>query len=208
MNSRPMLFLLSLACLAPAAAAQAQTPLPASVQAQTLPTLTFTHDGSGAGTLNGQAVTYQAYLFDITGFSNVGPDPNNAYTIYSFSNTSIQSSPNFLQITPYDLPTGSDGWSFSNSPDFTISTSATKGIHATDPTFGLIIYQKAGTPTISPYDAPFTLYHQINGVDPFLNSNGTPLTINAVPEASSVVSLGLLLTAGLGCCAFRRRRVA
>ena len=43
--------------------------------------------------------------------------------------------------------------------------------------------------------APFTLYHKDNGVDPFTDPiyAGSP-----VPEASSVVSLSLLLALGAG----------
>ncbi len=175
--------------------------LTASAQAQTLPTLTYKLDGSGSGTLGGQAVTYQSYLFSITGFSNVGSDPNNAYTIYSLSNSSIESAAGFFAIAPFNLPAG---YSFGDTSDFVISTDAI-GIHATDPTFGLIVYQTAGTPTISPSGAPFTIYHQINAVDPFTNPNGSPLTIpaQAVPEASSLVSLGLLL---LGAGIWQARR--
>lgn len=199
MHSRFLPLLVPVVFLATTAAS-----FPAAAQAQTLPTLTFTPNGSGTGTLGGQAVSYEAYLFNITGFSNVGPDPNNNYTIYSFSNSSIESSPNFYQIEAGVLPAG---WTFSDTNDFVISTPPLRGIHATDPTFGLTIFQKAGTPVISPEGAPFELFHQINGVDPFLNSDGTPLiiTAQAVPEASSVVSLGLLLLGGL---AWRARRSA
>ncbi len=179
--------------------------LTAAAQAQTPPTLTFTPNGSGTGTLGGQAVFYEAYLFSITGFSNVGPDPNNNYTIYSFSNSSIEASPDFRQIASGVLPAG---WTFSDTNDFVISTLPQLGIHATDPTFGLTVFQKAGTPVITPDGAPFELFHQINGVDPFLNPDGTPLmiTAQAVPEASSLVSFGLLLLGGLAWKARRKPR--
>ncbi len=214
MNSRPFLPLfvkplLPLVFLAAttslfAAAAQAQTPPASTAPGPTPPTLTFTPDGSGAGTLNGQAVTYQSYLFSITGFSNVASDPSNAYTIYSLSNSSLESSPNFYQIASFGLPAG---YTFSDTSDFIISTDAI-GIHATDPTFGIIVYQTAGTPVISPSNAPFTVYHQTGGVNPFTNPDGSPLiiTAQAVPEASSVVSLGLLLLAGAVWQARRLRR--
>ena len=177
--------------------------LATGTQAQTSPSLIYKLDGSGSGTLGGQAVTYQSYLFSITGFSNVGSDPSNAYTIYSLSNSSLESSPNFYALASFDLPAG---YTFSDTSDFVISTDAI-GIHATDPTFGLIVYQTAGTPTISPSNAPFTLYHQINAVQPFTNPNGSALTIPAtpaaVPEASSLVSFGLLL---LGAGIWQARR--
>lgn len=197
MNRRPLPFLLPLAFLsAPAFTATA-------AQAQTLPTLTYTLTGSGTTTLLGQAADFRDYTFNITGFSTVGADPSNAYTIFSFSNFTIESSPNFYGIAPFSLP---DGWTYTDTSDFIISTDA-RGIHATDPTFGLAVFQKAGTPAIDPNGAPFELYHKINGVDPFLNSNGTPLTIaaQAVPEASSLLSFGLLLLGGSLAWTGRRR---
>ena len=193
----PVVFLTAAAASLTAPAAQAQTP----------PTITATLTGSGTTNFKTGALDYRNYTFNITGFSNVGPDPTGAYTIYSFSNSSIENNPLVAGIAAFDLPSG---WSFDDSNDFVISTSPNLGIHALDPTFGLTIFQIAGTPTVSPTGAPFELYHQINGVDPFLNPNGTPLTVNvnAVPEASSMVSFSLLLLGGLAACAFRRRRVA
>ena len=187
------------------AGAQAQTFPAATAQTPKPPTLTYTPDGSGTGILDGQAVTYQAYLFNITGFSHVGPDPNNNYTIFSLSNSSIENTAGFFRVSSFDLPSG---WTFGDTSDFVVSTSAL-GIHAIDPTFGIIVYQDAGTPTISPSNAPFTIYHQMDGVDPFTNPDGSPLiiTAQAVPEASSLVSLGLLLLGG-GVWFSRRKRSA
>ena len=189
----PLLFLTATtSCLV--TGAQAQTLPAATAQAPNPPTLTYKTDGSGTGILDGQAVTYQAYLFNITGFSNVPSDPNNDYTIFSLSNSSIENAAGFFRVSSFDLP---QGWTFSDTTDFTISTNAL-GIHAVDPIFGIIVYQDAGTPTISPNNAPFTVYHQMGAVDPFTNPDGSPLiiTAQAVPEASSLVSLGLLLLGG------------
>ncbi len=162
--------------------------------AQTLPTLTYTETGFGTTTLLGTQADYHNYTFNITGFSGVVSDPTDFYTIYSFKNSSIESSANFYGLAPFSLP---EGWTFTDPTDFIISTDA-RGIHATDPIFGLSIFQKAGTPAIDLNGAPFTLYHQDNGVDPFLNPDGSLLTIHAeaVPEASSLASFGLLLLGG------------
>lgn len=187
MNSRFLLFLLPLACAAPMAAS-----------AQTPPKLTYALTGSGSTTVLGQAADYRNYTFNITGFSDVGPDLENAYTIFSISNTSIEKSPDVYGVAGYDLP---EGWTFSDVPDFIISTDA-QGIHATDPTFGLVIFQKAGTPAPDIANAPFTLYHEDGGVDPFKDPiyASTP-----VPEASSVISLSVLLALGVGGVWARRR---
>lgn len=188
MNSRPLLFLLPLICFTAVGS-----------QAQTLPTLTYLQTGSGTTTLVGQLADYRDYTFNITGFSNVGADPTNDYTIFSFSNSSIEDNPDFYGITAYDLPAG---WTFSDAHDFTISTSLARGIHATDPTFGLTISQKAGTPAIDFAGAPFTLYHKIDGVDPFQDT----IQAEPVPEASSMISFGLLLLGGLFQVCRRGRR--
>ena len=176
-------------------AAAASLTAPAA-HAQTLPTLTATLAGSGTTNSGVGLLDFQEYTFNFTGFSNVGPDPNNDYTVYSFSNSSIEKSPGFFSITPVESDF-SPGLTYSDPNDFVIS--AVRGIHATDPTFALIITQYAGTPEINPTGAPVELFHQINGVDPFLGPNGQPLTItvNAVPEASSMISFGLLLLGGL-----------
>jgi len=188
MNSRFLLFLLPLACAAPT---------PAS--AQTPPTLTYVLSGSGTTTVLGLPADYRNYTFNITGFSNVGSDPTNAYTIFSLSNTSIEKNPNVYGVFGFNLP---EGWTFRDVPDFIISTDL-KGIHATDPTFGLTVVQRAGTPAPDIAGAPFTLYHQDNGVDPFKDPiyAGSP-----VPESSSVISLGVLLTLGASGIWARRRR--
>lgn len=194
MNSRISPFLSSLTCLT---ATLTAVLCPSSAQAQTPPTLTETLTGSGTTTLLGMPADYRDYTFNITGFSNVGTDPGNNYTIFSLSNSTIENSPNFYTVAAYDLPAG---WAFSDTQDFIISTNAI-GIHATDPTFGLVIFQKAGTPAIDPARAPFTLYHQINGVDPFTD----PIYASAaVPEASSLLTFGLLLLGGLSLIARKR----
>ncbi|MGI4790499.1 MAG: hypothetical protein ACRYFS_16810 [Janthinobacterium lividum] len=192
--NRHLLLLLPLVCLT-ATASQAQTP----------PTLTYSLTESGTTTVIGLPAEYSDYTFGITGFSNVGADPAGLYTIFSLSNSTIENSPNFYSVTAYDLPAG---WTFSDSNDFTISTSLARGIHATDPSFGLTITQKAGTPFINISNAPFTLYHKVDGVDPFLNPNGTPMTVQAVPEASSMVSFSLLMVSGLVWHVCRRTRRA
>ena len=198
MNSRLSTHLLPIALMT--------TVLLATVaQAQTPPTITCTQTGGGTTTLLGAQADYRNYTFNITGFSGVGPDPSNAYTIFSLSNVSIESSPNFYGLAPFSLPAG---WTFTDTSDFIVSTDAV-GIHAFDPTFGLTVFQKAGTAAIDPNNAPFTLYHQVNGVDPFLSADGSPLIIRAnaaVPEASSLISFGLLLAGGLGWSARRSRR--
>ena len=192
MNIRPLHFLLPAACFLAAGAAHAQTP-PAITPA----TITDTLTGFGTTTLLGQAADYRNYTFNITGFGNVGPDPTNAYTIYSFSNSTIEKSPNFYTIAAYNLPAG---WTFSDTNDFLIATGA-RGIHATDPTFGLVIFQKAGTPAIDLSNAPFVLYHKGNGTDPFTDPIYTP-----VPEASTLASFGLLGGLLLAAQARRRRK--
>ena len=212
MTSRPLPTLLPLVLLTATAslaatAAQAQTLPAATAQGPTLPTLTATLTGSGTTNFKSGLVDFRNYTFNITGFSNAGPDPAGVYTIYSFSNSSLENSANFFGISPFNLP---QDWTFNDSSDFVISTSPLRGIHATDPTFGLTIFQTAGTPAIDPTGAPFELFHEVNGVDPFLGPNGQPLTIpvNAVPEASSVVSFGLLLLGGLAWTARRKPRAA
>ena len=190
MNSRLLLFLLPLACFA-APASFAQTP----------PTLTYALTGSGSTTMLGQPADYRNYTFNITGFSAVGPDLENAYTIFSISNTTIEKSSDVYGVFGFNLP---EGWTFSDVPDFIISTDL-QGIHATDPTFGLTVVQKAGTPAPDIANAPFTLYHEVNGVDPF----NDPIYAGApVPEASPVISLSVLLALGAGSVWMRRRRAA
>ena len=108
-------------------------------------TLTATLTGSGTTNFKSGPLAYQNYTFNITGFSNVGADPNNAYTIFSFSNSSIENSPDVAGIVPFSLP---DGWSFSDSSDFVISTDA-RGIHAFDPTFGLTIFGRSAHPPLT-----------------------------------------------------------
>lgn len=81
------------------------------------------------------------------------------------------------------------------------------GIFPDDPQFGLIFIQSLGTTPIDPIGTPFEVYHQMGAADPF-TLNGTPVIVpvnSPVPEASSLISLGLLLLLGLGGVAAARR---
>ena len=97
-----------------------------------------------------------------------------------------------------------DGWTFDDSHDFVISTDPLRAIHADDPQFGLIFIQTRGTAPIAP-TGPFALFHQVGGAVPFTR-DGVPVTIYALPEASTTVSLGLLLALGLGGVVVAKRK--
>ncbi len=165
-----------------------------------LPTLTYTFVGAHPVVLGGNDYVSRQYLFNITGFSVPGGDPSGYYTIFSFSNSTLQA--NTFGVDAFNLPAG---WTFAPS-DFVISTSRVTGIFATDPQFGLTIYQTPGATPITPADAPFEVYHQVSGVQPF-TLNGQPVIIHAqpVPEASTAISLGFGLL-GLGGAFLRSRR--
>ena len=186
--------------------------LGASAQAQTqpiaptagLPTVTAAFNHTSVAALGGTAYNFNYYDFTITGFTNVGAN-NPDYGIFSFSNSTLETQPGVAAVISSYLP---DGWTFSDTSDFEISTSAHTGIFPDDPQFGLIFIQSLGTLPIDPTGAPFQVYHQMGAVDPF-TLNGTPVTVpvNApVPEASTTVSFGLLLLGLGGLTAARRKR--
>jgi hypothetical protein len=85
----------------------------------------------------------------------------------------------------------------------------------TDPTDFTLTLQKAGMPDASLFDVRFspsgqaTLMSSASGVT-ITPQSGTPGLANPVPEASTTVSLGLLLALGLGglVVASKRRKVA
>lgn len=177
-----------------AVSAQAQTQ-PISPTAG-LPTVTASFDHTSVVTLSGTPYDFNYYDFSITGFTNVGAG-NPDYGIFSFSNSTLETQPGVVAVTSSYLP---DGWTFSDTTDFEISTSAHTGIFPDDPQFGLIFIQSLGTLPIDPTGAPFQMYHQIGATDPF-TLNGTPVSVpvnSPVPEASTTVSFGLLLGLGLG----------
>lgn len=155
-----------------------------------LPTLTFTFVDTHPVILGGNKYEADQYQFNITGFTVPGGDPADYYTIYSFSNATLQQE--VFGVDAYDLP---QGWSF-DPTDFTISTPMNRGIHATDPTFGLILYETPGQ-GITPADAPFEIFHETDGVQPF-TLDGKPVIITAQPLAQPVPESGTGLTFGLG----------
>ena len=176
----------------------------ASVQAQTqpisaaagLPVITASFNHTSVVTLGGTPYDFNYYDFSITGFTNVGAN-NPDYGIFSFGNSTLETQPGVVAVTSSYLP---DGWTFSDTTDFDISTSAHSGIFPDDPQFGLIFIQSLNTLPINPTGAPFQVYHQMGAVDPF-TLNGSPISVlvnSPVPEASTTVSLGLLLLLGLG----------
>ena len=183
-----------------------------SVQAQTqpisaaagLPQITAAFNHTSVVTLGGTPYDFNYYDFTITGFTNVGAN-NPDYGIFSFGNSTLETQPGVVAVTSSYLP---DGWTFSDSTDFDISTSKLTGIFPDDPQFGLIFIQSLSTLPINPTGAPFEVYHQMGAVDPF-TLNGAPLMVpvnSPVPEASSTVSLGLLLLLGLGGVTAARRK--
>ncbi len=190
--------------------------LPAASQAQTqpvdpsagLPTITASFNHTSLVNLAGIAYNFNYYDFNITGFQNVGAG-NPAYDIFSFSNSTLEKQIGVVAVTSAYLP---QGWTFDDTHDFTISTSPLSAIHADDPQFGLIFIQSQNAALLSPLGAPFQVFHQAAGVDPFVTPSGTPITVPVsapVPEVSTPVSFGLLLLLGLGgVTAARRRRSA
>ena len=182
-------------------AAQAQ---PISATAG-VPTLTYTFNHTSPGSIAGVPYDLDYYDFNVTGFTNVGQG-NPAYDILSFSNSGLEKEANVVGVLSAYMP---DGWTFDDSHDFTISILPNRAIHADDPMFGLIFIQTLGTDPIDPGTSPFSFYHAQNSVDPF-TLNGAPIQVtatNPVPEASTLVSGGLLLALGaLSCLASRRKR--
>lgn len=183
-----------------------------SVHAQTqpisptagLPTITAAFDHTSVTLVAGTLYDFNYYDFNITGFTNVGAG-NPDYGIFSFSNSTLEAQPDVVGVASSYLP---KGWVFSDVTDFLISTSAHTGIFPDDPQFGLIFIQNLGTTPIDPTDAPFSVYHEMGGVDPFtLNGDPISVPVNApVPEASTTLSFGLLLLLGLGSLTVTARR--
>lgn len=191
---RPIGSLLPLVALlllgAPASQAQTQ-PIDPSAG---LPTLTASFNHTSIVAVAGTRYNFNYYDFNITGFTNVGPG-NPDYAIFSFSNSTLEKLPDVVGVAEAYLPTG---WTFDDTHDFVISSLI--GIYPDDPQFGLIFIQKLNTAPMNPTGAPFAMFHQTGGKDPF-TLNGVPVTVlvnSPVPEASTTVSLGLLLLLGLG----------
>ncbi len=185
--------------------------LPAASQAQTqpvdpkagLPVITASFNHTSVVSVAGTPFNFNYYDFSITGFTNVGAG-NSAYDIFSFSNSTLEKQPGVVGVASSYLPSG---WTFDDSHDFDLSTGLI-GIHPDDPQFGLIFIQSLGTTAINPTNAPFAIFHQNGGVDPF-TLNGTPLTVRVnapVPEAPTTASFGLLLLLGAGGVAVAARR--
>ncbi len=193
MNSS-FLFLPAAALLLGASSVQAQTQ-PISPTAG-LPQITAAFNHTSVTSIGSTPYDFNYYDFTITGFTNVGAN-NPDYGIFSFSNSTLEKLPGVAGVASSYLP---DGWTFSDSADFMISTSVHTGIFPDDPQFGLIFIQSLNAPPINPTGAPFQIYHQMGGTDPFtLNGSPVMVPVNApVPEASTTVSFGLLLVLGLG----------
>ena len=150
-----------------------------------LPQITAAFNHTSVVTLGGTPYDFNYYDFSITGFTNVGAG-NPAYGIFSFSNSTLENLPGVVGVASAYLPAG---WTFSDTTDFTISTSAHSGIFPDDPQFGLIFIQSASTLPIDPTGAPFEVYHQMGATDPF-TLNGSPVLVpvnSPVPEASTTV---------------------
>lgn len=195
---RPAGSLLLLASLLLAArASQAQPVSPAAG----LPSLTAAFSHTSVVSVAGTLYDFNYYDFNLTGFTNVGAG-NPVYGIFSFSNPTLEKLPGVVGVAAAYLPLG---WTFDDTHDFDISTGLI-GVYPDDPQFGLIFIQRLNTTPINPTGAPFTVYHQNGGVDPFtLNGVNVIVPVNApVPEAPTSVSLGLLLLGGL-VVAVRRR---
>ena len=204
---RPTVGLLTLAplLLLPSAARAQTQPVDPSAG---LPTITASFNHTSIVAVAGTQYDFNYYDFSITGFKNVGAN-NPAYGIFSFSNSTLEKNPGVVGVASAYLPTG---WTFDDSHDFEISTGLI-GILPDDPQFGLIFIQNLKTAPIDPTGAPFAVYHQNGGVDPFVTQNGTPIVVlvnSPLPEASTTVSFGLLLLLGLGgvLTAARRQSVA
>ena len=197
------------ACLVPlillnSSALQAQKSIQPINPTDGLPTITYAFNHTSTSTLAGVSYDFDYYDFDVTGFTKVGAN-NPYYDILSFSNSGLEKQPGVLGVISAYLPTG---WTFDDSHDFEISIQPDRAIHADDPAFGLIFIEKPGSAPIDPSASPFSFYHAQNSVDPF-TINGSPIQVNgtpAVPEASTTVSLGLMLLGGLSCLAFRRKK--
>ncbi len=196
-----------------APAAQAQTPPGALGSTQPinpsvgLPTITASFNHTEVDRIAGTAYNFNYYDFSITGFQNVGASNRDYYSIFSFSNSTLEKQPGVVGVASAYLP---PGWTFDDSHDFDISVGLI-GIQPDDPQFGLIFIQSLGTTPINPTGAPFTVFHQNGGVQPFtLNGNNVTVPVNApVPEAPASLSFGLLLALGLGgVLAARRQRGA
>lgn len=189
---------------APASHAQTQ-PIDPSVG---LPKITAVFNHTDVDTVAGTAYDFNYYDFSITGFTNVPASQQSAYDIFSFSNSTLEKQPGVVGVAAAYLPSG---WTFDDSHDFLISTSRLVGIHPDDPQFGLIFIQDLNTTPIDPTGAPFEVFHQVGGKDPFTR-NGVPVTVlvnDPVPEASTTTSFGLLLLLGLGgVLAARKKRGA
>jgi hypothetical protein len=169
-----------------------------------LPTITYAFNHTSTATLLGVSYDFDYYDFDVTGFTKVGAN-NSYYDILSFSNSGLEKKPGVVGVISAYLPIG---WTFDDSHDFVISILPNRAIHADDPAFGLIFIEKPGSAPIDPSASPFSFYHAQDGVDPF-TINGAPVQVTgtpAVPEASTTVSLGLLLLGGLSGLAFRRKK--
>ena len=187
---------------APAAHAQTQPVDPSAG----LPSITASFNHTDIDTVAGTPYDFNYYDFNITGFTNVGAG-NPAYGIFSFSNSTLENLPGVVGVASAYLPLG---WTFNDNKDFLISTSRLVGIYPDDPQFGLIFIQALGAAPINPTGAPFAVFHQVGGMDPFVTPNKTPITVpvNApVPEASTTLSFGLPLALGLiGLLAARRKK--
>ena len=168
-----------------------------------LPTITASFNHTSVVAIAGTSYDFNYYDFSITGFTNVGAG-NPAYAIFSFSNATLEKQPGVVGVASAYLPAG---WTFDDSHDFDISTGLI-GVYPDDPQFGLIFIQSLTTTPINPTGAPFTVYHQNGGVDPFtLNGANVIVPVNApVPEVSTPVSFGLLLGLGMGCVGVAARR--
>ncbi len=185
-----------------AASVQAQQPISSTAG---LPAITASFDHTSVVTLAGTPYDFNYYNFSITGFTNVGAG-NPDYGIFSFGNSTLENLPGVVGVASSYLP---PEWTFSDTSDFVVSTSAHTGIFPDDPQFGLIFIQSLGTLPIDPTGAPFQVYHQMGGNDPFtLNGSPVMVPVNApVPEASTTVSFGLLLSLG-GLAAASRKKAA